>query len=56
MTNPTTAANASMEPVHDRMPLVLEERELEDWIYEDKFTEYALHKTPPELCWEQSMN
>jgi len=35
------------------MPLVLEEGELEDWVYDDKFVEYALHKIPPELWREQ---
>ena len=49
----TSQANASVRPVHNRMPLVLEESELEDWIYDDKFTEYALHKIPPELWREQ---
>ena len=49
----TTQANASVNPVHNRMPLVLENGELEDWVYDDKFTEYALHKTPPELWREQ---
>ena len=49
----TTQANASVNPIHDRMPLVLDEDELEDWVYDDKFTEYALHKTPPELRREQ---
>lgn len=49
----TTQANASVGPVHNRMPLVLENGELEDWVYDDKFTEYALHKTPPELWREQ---
>ena len=49
----TTQANASVSPVHDRMPLVLEDSELEDWVYDDKFTEYALHKTPPDLFREQ---
>ena len=49
----TTEANASVGPVHNRMPLVLDEGELEDWVYDDKFTEYALHKTPPELWREQ---
>ena len=49
----TTQANASVSPVHNRMPLVLDEGELEDWVYDDKFTEYALHKTPPELWREQ---
>ena len=49
----TTQANASVSPVHNRMPLVLDEGELEDWVYDDKFTEYALHKTSPELWREQ---
>ena len=49
----TTQANASVSPVHNRMPVVLDESELEDWVYDDKFTEYALHKTPPELWREQ---
>ena len=35
------------------MPLVLEEGELEDWVYDDKFVEYALHKILPELWREQ---
>ena len=49
----TTQANASVSPVHSRMPLILDEGELEDWVYDDKFTEYALHKTPTELLREQ---
>lgn len=42
----TTEANESVSPVHSRMPLLLEKNELEDWIYEDAFLEFALHKTP----------
>lgn len=42
----TTQANASVAPVHDRMPLVLEKRELEDWVYEESFMRYALQRTP----------
>ena len=49
----TTQANASVSPVHNRMPVVLNESELEDWVYDDKFTEYVLHKTPPEFRREQ---
>ncbi len=31
----TTDANASMKPVHDRiMPVILEENQLEDWLYD----------------------
>lgn len=42
----TTAANASVSSVHDRMPLVLERQEVEDWILDDACVEYILHKTP----------
>lgn len=49
----TTQANASVCPVHDRMPLILEENELEQWVFDDGFTEYALHKNPPALGREQ---
>lgn len=45
----TTAANASMEKVHDRMPLILEKQELEAWVYDDSFTDYVLHKSSPML-------
>ena len=49
----TTQANASVSPVHNRMPVVLDESELEDWVYDDKFTECVLHKIPPKLWREQ---
>lgn len=42
----TTEANPSVKPVHDRMPLVLERSELEDWVTDDNAAEYFLHKTP----------
>ena len=42
----TTAANESMKPVHDRMPLLLERDEIENWIFEDNLTEAFLQKTP----------
>lgn len=42
----TTQANASVEKVHDRMPLVLEKDELENWVFDDGFLDFALHKTP----------
>ena len=42
----TTEANPSVSPVHDRMPLILEPEELEDWVLDDKATEYLLHKMP----------
>lgn len=42
----TTAANASMEQVHDRMPLILERQEIAEWMTDDAKTEGFLHKTP----------
>ena len=42
----TTSANASMEPVHDRMPLILEENEIAPWILNEERARDILHKTP----------
>ena len=45
----TTQANASMEPVHDRMPLILERDEAVCWLLEDDASEEMLRKAPPLL-------
>ena len=45
----TTAANNSMKPVHDRMPLILDEQEIKTWIYEDDKVEEFLRKSSPIL-------
>lgn len=45
----TTQANASMEPIHDRMPLILEREEAVDWLLEDSVAEELLHRLPPLL-------
>ncbi len=45
----TTQANASMEPVHDRMPLVLEPGEAVEWLLEDGAAGELLRKSPPLL-------
>ena len=42
----TTAANDSMKPVHDRMPLVLERDEIYKWLNEDQMMETFLQKMP----------
>ena len=42
----TTEANPSVKPVHDRMPVILEQNELEDWVTDDGAAEHFLHKTP----------
>lgn len=45
----TTNANESMKDIHDRMPLVLEKGELDNWIFDDKSVDYILNKTPTQL-------
>lgn len=45
----TTGTNASMKPVHDRMPLVLEGEEAAAWILDGERTEDFLRGTPPLL-------
>lgn len=45
----TTQANESVRRVHDRMPLILEEKELEDWVYDEAFLDVALRKSPVQL-------
>ncbi len=45
----TTAANSSVSSVHDRMPLILEQNELQNWIYDEHFLNTALKKIPPLL-------
>lgn len=45
----TTVANASVERIHDRMPLILEKQELEEWVYDEKFLDHAPHKGSPML-------
>ncbi len=42
----TTQANASMVKVHDRMPLILEEEQVADWIMEPECTEEILKQVP----------
>lgn len=49
----TTEANESMRPVHDRMPVLLDERELKDWIYDFGFVQDVLSRVPGKLCREQ---
>lgn len=45
----TTQANDSVNGIHDRMPLILEEDELERWVYDDKFAQTVLKKIPARL-------
>jgi putative SOS response-associated peptidase YedK len=45
----TTNANESMEQIHDRMPVVLESDEIEQWISDNNSTSRILNKRPPLL-------
>ena len=45
----TTAANASVAPIHDRMPVIIASDEREDWINDDVFMKLALRRPGPEL-------
>lgn len=42
----TTEANESVQPVHERMPLILEQDEILPWIFDNGKTEAFLHKKP----------
>lgn len=44
----TTNANASMARFHDRMPIVLTDDEVDDWLTADDFTKY-LNREQPEV-------
>ncbi|MCO7121618.1 SOS response-associated peptidase [Ihubacter massiliensis] len=45
----TTGANASMAPIHHRMPLILENHELKDWLFDDQFAAGRVLKASPLL-------
>lgn len=46
----TTQANASMAPVHSRMPLVLEREQVREWILDSTKTKELLGQEPPRLA------
>mgnify|MGYP000922275661 FL=1 len=45
----TTAPNNSVAKVHDRMPLILEKKQLGDWIYDVSAAEQILKQVPVQL-------
>lgn len=49
----TTGANESMEKVHDRMPLILPEKQVRDWIFDDEMVRDILAQESPILKAEQ---
>lgn len=50
----TTAPNASMRPIHDRMPLVIPRRKMQDWLIDGTAALSMLSMQSPELM-RQSM-
>ena len=45
----TTAANSSVKTVHDRMPLILEEGEIQTWLTDDTRMGALMQKVPGDL-------
>ena len=45
----TTGANESVADVHDRMPVILKEEELEDWLNDSRAADAILHGGQPAL-------
>jgi len=45
----TTAANNSVAAVHDRMPVLLTQEEIDSWIHDDTFSHFALNRIGQEL-------
>lgn len=45
----TTAANVSMENIHDRMPLILKPDQLDAWVCDTDTATMLLHAEPPAL-------
>jgi len=45
----TTAANESVAPIHNRMPVILKHDERDRWLTDDEYMSDVLHRTGPEL-------
>lgn len=45
----TTSANAGMKEIHNRMPILLQKDEMQEWILDTTKTQYFLKKVPKEL-------
>ena len=48
----TRPANESIADVHDRMPVILQEDQLDSWVYHGRQTEYLLTQAAPQLTRE----
>ncbi len=45
----TTAPNASVAPVHNRMPLLLQKRQISSWLKDSSWAQSFLHQAMPPL-------
>ncbi len=45
----TAPADTLMEPIHDRMPLILEKNQIEDWIFDEKAARKLAKEAKPRL-------
>jgi putative SOS response-associated peptidase YedK len=45
----TTKANKSLEKVHDRMPVIINDKYKEDWLYDERATLPLLNQDQPQL-------
>ena len=50
----TTAANESVQPIHDRMPVILSPNEREAWLTDNDFMSHVLERAGPELVFERA--
>lgn len=48
----TTEANESVRSTHSRMPVILEQNELENWVFDTQAASFILNKTPVPLVSE----
>ncbi len=48
----TREANASMSPVHDRMPVILEEDQISSWLFDENQTKLLMSQKAPMLLKE----
>lgn len=48
----TTAANASIQDIHNRMPLIIPKKDIAAWIMDNRATNDLLHRVPPLLVKE----
>lgn len=49
----TTNANVSMEPIHNRMPLIIRKKDIKKWINDTEAAVAMLKNVPPELDAEE---